>query len=123
MGSSDTIRRIVTEPVLQQRLAKLIVLECFRNSGLEDLHAGISPSSATGDYSDVLVDSPYGAIPWPQLSRLNDDEMKQLMIEVVDRTYRLVHRLFDEREGSALLLRIAERDPAPHWKTPSLRIS
>ena len=60
MGSSDAIRLFITEPVLQQRLAKLIVLECFRNSALEDLHAGISPCSATGDYSDVLVNSPYG---------------------------------------------------------------
>jgi hypothetical protein len=120
MESSDAIRGLLTEPVLQQRLAKLIVLECFRNSGLEDLHAGISPDSAAGDYSDVLVNSPYGAIPWPQVSRLNDEEMKQLMIDVVDRTYRLVHRLFDDRESRVLLLRLAERDPAPHWQTPSL---
>jgi hypothetical protein len=120
MKSSDAIRRIVTEPVLQQRLAKLIVLECFRNSGLEDLHAGISPSSAAGDYSDVVVNSPYGSIPWPQVSRLTDEEMKELMIDVVDRTYGLVHRLFDDREGRLLLLRLAERDPAPHWQTPSL---
>src|SRR3954464_1074420 len=99
MESLDTIRGLLTEPVLQQRLAKLIVLECFRNSGLEDLHAGISPDSAAGDYSDILVNSPYGAIPWPQVSRLNDEEMKQLMIDVVDRTYRLVHRLFDDGES------------------------
>jgi hypothetical protein len=121
MKSSDAIRRIVTEPVLQQRIAKLMVLECFRNSGLEDLHAGISPSSAAGDYSDVVVNSPYGSIPWPQVSRLNDEEMKELMIDVVDGTYRLVHRLFDDREGRLLFLRLAERDPAPHWQTPSLR--
>jgi hypothetical protein len=64
MESSDPIRGILTEPVLQQRLAKPIVLECFRNSGLEDLHAGISPDSAAGDCSDVLVNGPYGA-PFP----------------------------------------------------------
>ena len=74
MESSDALRLFITEPVLQQRLAKLIVLECFRNSALEDLHAGISPSSAAGDYSDVLVNSPYGTIPWPQVSRLSDEE-------------------------------------------------
>jgi hypothetical protein len=107
--------------MLQQRLAKLIVLECFRNSALEDLHAGISPSSAAGDYSDVLVNSPYGAIPWPQVSRLNDEEMKQLMIDVVDRTYRFIHRLFDEAGGGVLLLSLAERDPAPQWQAPTLR--
>jgi hypothetical protein len=117
---SEARRRIGTEPVLQQRLAKLIVLECFRNSGLEDLHAGISPCSATGDYSDVLVNSPYVEIPWPQVSRFSDEEMKQLLIDVVDRMYRFVHSLLDARECWALLLRLAERDPAPHWQTPSL---
>jgi hypothetical protein len=121
MDSSDAARQFVADPVLQQRLAKLIVLECFRNSVLEDLHAGISPSSAAGDYSDVVVNSPYGAIPWPHVSRFDDEEMRRLMIDVVDRTYSLIHRLFDEAEGGVLLLRLAERDPAPHWQTPSLR--
>jgi len=72
----DAIR---TSAVLQQRLAKCLVLQCFRNSRLEDLHAGIAPSSATGDYVDVTVTSPFGVIPWPRVSRFNDEEMKQLM--------------------------------------------
>jgi ligand-binding SRPBCC domain-containing protein len=121
MESSDAIKLFLPEPVLQQRLAKLIVLECFRNSALEDLHAGISPDSAAGDYSNVLVNSPYGAIPWQQVSRFNDEEMKKLMIDVVDRTYQFVHRLFDEAAGGVLLLSLAERDPVPHWQTPMLR--
>jgi hypothetical protein len=120
MESSDAIRLFITEPVLQQRLAKLIVLQCFRNSLLEDLHAGISPSSAAGDYSDVIVNSPYGAIPWTEVSRFNDEEMKKLMIDVVDRTYQFVHRLFDEADGGVLLIGLAEHDPAPHWQTPTL---
>ena len=67
------------------------------------------------------MNSPYGTIPWPQVSRLNDEEMKQLMIDVVDRAYRFIHRLFDEAEGGVLLLSLAERDPAPKWLTPTLR--
>jgi len=63
MNSHDEVRAFITDPVLQQRLAKYMVLQCFRNSMLEDLHAGISPSSASGDYSDVTVSSPYGVIP------------------------------------------------------------
>jgi|SRR5208337_1250889 len=68
----------------------------------EDLHAGTSPSSASGDYADVTVSSPYGVIPWPKVSRLNDDEMKRLMIDVVDRTIEPTTsytRLFDENTG------------------------
>src|SRR5580658_7266790 len=79
------------DPELQQRLAKYMVLQCFRNSLLEDLHSGITPSSASGDYSDVFVTTPYGEIPWPRLSRLSDEEMKSLMIDVVNRTYQFLH--------------------------------
>ncbi len=68
-------------------LSKILVETCFRNSELENLHAGVTPSSATGDYSDVKVVTPYGEIPWTHLSRISDEEMKALMIDVVDRTY------------------------------------
>src|SRR2546425_7194917 len=90
--------------VPQQLLAKSLVLQCVRHSQLEDLHAGIAPSSATGDYADVMVTSPFGSIPWPRASRLNDEEMKQLIIDVVDRTYQFLHVLFDEHTGRELLL-------------------
>jgi hypothetical protein len=30
----------------------------MRNSELENLHAGVTPSSATGDYTDVKVVTP-----------------------------------------------------------------
>jgi hypothetical protein len=116
----DEVREFITDPALQRRLAKYMVLQCFRNSMLEDLHAGTSPSSASGDYSDVTVSSAYGVIPWPKVSRLNDDEMKRLMIDVVDRTYRFIHTLFDENTGGQLLLRLAERDPLPPWNEPTL---
>jgi len=120
MNSHDEVRAFITDPVLQQRLAKYMVLQCFRNSMLEDLHAGISPSSASGDYSDVTVSSPYGVIPWPKVSRLNDDEMKRLMIDVVDRAYRFIHTLFDESTGGQVLSRLAECDPLPQWNKPTL---
>ena len=120
MSAHDAVRAFVTDPVLQKRLAKYMVLQCFRNSPLEDLHAGISPSSAAGDYSDVQVSSPYGTIPWPEVSRFNDDEMKALMIDVVNRTYRFIHTLFDENTGAVLLLQLAERDFLPRWNEPTL---
>jgi hypothetical protein len=104
--------------VLQQRLAKYLVLQCVRHSQLEDLHAGIAPSSATGDYADVTVTSPFGSIPWPRVSRFNDEEMKQLMVDVVDRTYQLLHTLFDDHTGAELLGWLTEHDPVPKWNAP-----
>ena len=121
MSAENEVRALIRDPVLQQRLAKYMVLQCFRNSMLEDLHAGTSPSSAAGDYSDVTVSSPYGVIPWPKVSRLNDDEMKRLMIDVVDRAYRFIHTLFDESAGGQLLLLLAEHDPLPRWNEPTLK--
>jgi hypothetical protein len=61
-----------------------------RNSRLEELHQGVSPGSAIGDYSDVKVVTPYGEIPWSQVSRIDDDEMKELMIELVDRLFTIL---------------------------------
>ena len=58
MNSHDEVRAFITDAVLQQRLAKYMVLQCFRNSMLEDLHTGISPSSASGDYERRSKNSP-----------------------------------------------------------------
>ena len=78
-----------------KELSRFLVLHCFRNTYLERLHAGIVPSSKSGDYEDVNVVSPYGPIPWKQLSRIDDDEMKKLIKEVVNRLYTALHRLME----------------------------
>lgn len=49
----------------------------FRGT-LEDIHSGKTPSSTTGDYSDIKVVSPSGEIPWNELSRINQTEMGQI---------------------------------------------
>ncbi len=118
MNKDDAVRAFVTDPAMQQRIAKHLVLKCFRNSMLEDLHAGTVPASKSGDYSDVVVHTPYGQIPWNELSRFNDAEMKALMVDVVDKVYHLVHELFDEERGGNLLLQLAEKDSAPGWDDP-----
>src|SRR2546428_11134190 len=93
MSSHDEVRAFIKDPVLQQRLAKYLVLPCVRNSMLEDLHAGISPSSASANYSDVNVTTPYGVIPWPQASRLTDNELKRPLIAAANRAYRFIPTL------------------------------
>jgi hypothetical protein len=116
--TDEAIRVLITDPVLQKRLAKYLVHRCFRNSVLEDLHAGIAPDSKAGDYSDVLVSTPFGEIPWPKLSRFDDGEIKTLMIDVVQKTYEFIQELFDEENGGELLLRLAAHDPLPRWEDP-----
>lgn len=90
-----------------ETMAKKIVLNCVRNTQLEDLHAGITPSSKTGDYTDVKVVSPYGEIPWNNLSRISDDEMKALMIEIVNNVYTVLWCLESKRD---ILLRAAPQE-------------
>jgi len=114
----DAIRVLIRDPVLQKRLSKYLVQRCFRNSVLDDLHAGIAPDSKAGDYSDVVVSTPFGEIPWSKLSRFDDEEMKTLMIDVVQKTYEFIQELFDVENGGELLLPLAERDPLPRWEDP-----
>jgi hypothetical protein len=69
-------------------LVKIMAMICVRNSRLEDLHAGQVPVTHTGDYSDVfVVDADGRRIPWPDVSRFNDDEMRALMRDIVNRLY------------------------------------
>lgn len=116
----ETAREVSSNPEVLKRLAKYLAQQCFRNTMLEDLHAGVTPDSATGDYSDVVVRSPYGEIPWPKLSRLSDEEMKALMIEVVNKTYRALIVLFDDRLGNELIKLLAQHDFLPRWNEPTL---
>ncbi|WP_062099668.1 hypothetical protein [Caulobacter sp. CCH5-E12] len=70
-----------------ERFTLALVETCVRNTQLETLHAGRSPVSASGDFSDVKVVDAEGEIPWTEISRISDDEMKALMIEIVDRVF------------------------------------
>jgi ligand-binding SRPBCC domain-containing protein len=115
-----TAHEISANPEVLKRLAKYLAQQCFRNTMLEDLHAGITPDSQTGDYTDVVVRSPYGEIPWPKLSRLSDQEMKALMIDVVNKTYRALIVLFDDRLGGELIKILAQQDFLPRWNEPTL---
>ncbi len=65
----------------RQQIARFLAMG-VRDSNLEDLHAGKRPSSRIGDYSDVKVVGPYGEIPWKDLSRFNEQEMRALMFSI-----------------------------------------
>ena len=99
-------------------LAKALAVSCVRNTFLETLHAGKAVESRLGDYSDVRVITPARDIPWKELSRISDEEMKALMKEVVNKLYTTLIRLDDEAFTSALLHWGARQ--TLHWDDPEL---
>ncbi len=87
--NTSILEEIATNELVRTRLAELMALECFRNTRLEDFHEGTYPASQSGDYSDVKVVTPFGEIPWREVSRLSDDDMKLLMIDVTNHCHNL----------------------------------
>ena len=69
-------------------LARIMAILCVRNTQLETLHSGLTPVTRTGDFSDVFVHDAEGRrIPWTEVSRIDEDEMRALMKEIVNRLY------------------------------------
>ena len=118
--SPEHLVELKNNKVVRKRLAKLIAAQCFRNSMLEDFHARTVPSSQSTDYSDVKVVTGYGEIPWNDLSRISDKEMKALMIDAVNRSYRFLSELFDSPYGDAVIEALKKRDPLPEWNDPAI---
>ncbi|HLN31388.1 MAG TPA: hypothetical protein VK395_26845 [Gemmataceae bacterium] len=104
--------------LLATPLAKAIAALCVRNTFLEDLHAGTTPSSKGGDYSDVKVVTPYGEIPWPQVSRISDKEMKRLMKEIVNALHTFLCRQ-DDAAFIQAFIRLGNSYTA-RWDEPEL---
>ena len=102
-------------------LIRTMVLACVRNTMLEDIHAGLSPVTKTGDYSDVLViDADGRRIPWSEVSHFDDETMRNLMREVVDRVYTFQTRA----EEPGFLERIGPwMEAASRWDEPTLDAS
>jgi len=70
-----------------ERLAKLLTYNCMRYTFLEVLHSGKPVRSEKGDFSDVKVVTPYGEIPWNEISRITNDEMKTLNKDLVNKVF------------------------------------
>ena len=87
----------------QGEFAKIMTAACVRRGYLEKLHAGITPVTRTGDYSDLkVIDAEGRKIPWNQVSRINQNGMKTLIIGVVNRIHTFVARtLFSTTEDKA----------------------
>jgi hypothetical protein len=76
------------EKRIAAKLARIMAMLCVRNTHLETIHAGMSPITRTGDYSDVfVVDADGRRILWTDVSHINEDEMRDLMRDIVNRLY------------------------------------
>ncbi|MFC3086747.1 hypothetical protein [Tabrizicola soli] len=84
------------EKRIAAKLAKTMAMLCVRNTHLETLHAGKTPETKAGDWSDVTVVDAYGQhIAWTDVSRISDKEMHDLMRDIVNRLYTF-HLCADE---------------------------
>jgi hypothetical protein len=109
------------EERIAARLAKVMAMMCVRNTKLEDIHAGLVPVTKTGDYSDVVVvDAEGRKIPWPEVSHIDDDQMRELMKEIVNRLYTF-HMRIDDPEFQVWIDRWAA--VAGKWDDPEMKQS
>jgi len=78
---------------IAKKLALSLALTCVRNTSLEDIHAGKSVEAEGLSPDQILVQAGNQTIPWPEVSRISDAEMKNLMQEVVNKIYTTLLRL------------------------------
>lgn len=121
MNREELSESELTEALKQEALKMAVT--CVRNTVIENYHAGIVPQSKTGDYTDVKVLTPYGEILWTELSRINDEEIKEFNKEVVNNLYAYLHCLVNPNVDTNLkdILMGYARDYYPYsWDEPHL---
>src|ERR1022692_4946168 len=101
----------------QAEFAKLMTAACVRRGYIEKLHIGTTPVTRTGDYSDVkVIDAEGREIPWNQVSRINQDEMKTLMTGVVNRIHTFLARTLFSVTDDKEFVQALNRTAAPWTK-------
>ena len=76
------------EKRIAAKLAKIMAMLCVRNTHIENIHAGLTPVTHSGDWSDVtVIDADGRRIPWTEVSHITDDDMRELMRQIVNRLY------------------------------------
>jgi len=84
------------EKRIAAKLAKTMAMLCVRNTQIETIHAGKTPVTRTGDWSDVtVVDADGDRMPWTDVSHISDDQMRDLMRDIINRLYTF-HLYADE---------------------------
>jgi hypothetical protein len=88
----ERLDELLNDEVIRKRLAKWMARLCFReNTKLESFH-----------------------------DRINDSEMKELMIGVVNNCYLFLSILSNTEASAALLELMKLGDPLPQWNDPKL---
>ena len=78
----------MTDDEIYKKISKTLVAMCFRNAEIESIHAGRSPVTKTGDYSDVvIIDADGNVIPWNDIAHIPDSQMKMLIKSMVNKLY------------------------------------
>ena len=108
--------------IYKSEFSKIMTAACVRRGYLEKLHTGITPVTRTGDYSDVkVIDADGQEIPWNQVSRINQEEMKTLITGVVNRIHTFLARtIFSAFEDKAFMQAV-DRAATPwtkNWDAP-----
>lgn len=112
----------ITGRKAKSEFAKMMAAACVRRGELEKLHCGVTPVSRTGDYSDVkVIDANGREIPWNEVSRINQAEMKTLMIGVVNRIHTFLARTLLSRSDDNEFWQALNRAAVPwtrNWDEP-----
>ena len=107
---------------LKKEALKMTVA-CVRNTVIENYHAGEFPQSKTGDYSDVKVVTPFGEIPWNELSRISDTEMMAFNKEVSNLLYTYLQCLLNPHFDTKLneeFMKYANLYFPDNWDKPQI---
>ena len=81
-------------------VARFAALYGFRNTELENFHAGKSPTDENGSTKDTVVVCGTKEIAWDKVGRLSDQEMRTLMLSIEKQLTFVVWAILDwERRG------------------------
>lgn len=112
-----------TESIKKNALEMAVT--CVRNTVIEQYHCGITPQSKTGDYSDVKVVTPFGEIPWNELSRISDIEMMAFNKEVSNLLFTYLQCLLNphfDKDIKQDFMTYAHLNYPNHWDEPQIDV-